>query len=234
LFFFVFSYLLFFRFPYILFCCYIDRSDKGEEEEPEAHGPAPTRTSNTLVLSEERHLNSEASPPPQHNLEAPTPVPSPLALKPKKAKTGAASTDELATGSTSGPLFEDVSFLFLFVAFCLAQKILSPLTLVFFLVNFLQPLMKELVNLGSRFIGFRDEAANLRGKTFAALDMLHVPILILHHLTPFVQMHSVVPKSAPTIWKPSSEPAKQLAKRLKRRLPLSKIFARGFKPPEMV
>ncbi|KAM0825031.1 hypothetical protein ACQ4PT_069829 [Festuca glaucescens] len=92
----------------------VSSADEGEEnEEPEAHGPAPTSTSNTLVISEERRVASENSPPPQHNPEAPTPVPSPRAPKKKKAKTGA-------------------------------------------------PLMKELVNLGSQFIGFRDEAAALR------------------------------------------------------------------------
>ncbi|KAM0841829.1 hypothetical protein ACQ4PT_058769 [Festuca glaucescens] len=107
-------------------------ADEGEEnEEPEAHGLAPTSTSNTLVISEERRVASEKSPPPQHNPEAPTPVPSPRAPKKKKAKTGAVITQELAAGSMSGPLLDD-------------------------------PLMKELVNLGSQFIGFRDEAAALR------------------------------------------------------------------------
>ncbi|KAM0831539.1 hypothetical protein ACQ4PT_065490 [Festuca glaucescens] len=110
----------------------VSSADEGEEnEEPEAHGPAPTSTSNTLVLSEEHRVASETSPPPQHNPETPTPVPSPRAPKKKKAKTRAASTHELAAGSTSGPLLDD-------------------------------PLMKELVNLGSQFIGFRDEAAALR------------------------------------------------------------------------
>ncbi|KAM0871310.1 hypothetical protein ACQ4PT_039477 [Festuca glaucescens] len=110
----------------------VSSADEGEEsEEPEAHGPAPTSTSNTLVLSEERRVASETSPLPQHNPEASTPVPSPRAPKKKKAKTGAASTQELAAGSTSGPLLDD-------------------------------PLMKELVNLGSQFIGFCDEAATLR------------------------------------------------------------------------
>ena len=104
--------------PLYSFCCYIDRADGGEEnEEPEAHGPAPTSTSNTLVIFEERRVASENSPPPQHNPEAPTPVPSPRAPKPKKAKTGAGSTQELATGTTLGPLLEDVSFLSLLVAF---------------------------------------------------------------------------------------------------------------------
>ncbi|KAM0916556.1 hypothetical protein ACQ4PT_010105 [Festuca glaucescens] len=110
----------------------VSSADEGEEsEEPEAHGPAPTSTSNTLVLSEECRVASETSPLPQHNSEAPTPMPSPRALKKKKAKTEAASTQELAAGSTSGPLLDD-------------------------------PLMKELVNLGSQFIGFRDEATALR------------------------------------------------------------------------
>ena len=40
---------------------------------------------------------------------------------------------------------------------------------VLLLCRFLQPLMKELVNLGSQFIGFRDEAAALRGKTLLFL-----------------------------------------------------------------
>ncbi|KAM0841830.1 hypothetical protein ACQ4PT_058769 [Festuca glaucescens] len=110
----------------------VSLADEGEEnEEPEAHGLAPTSTSNTLVISEERRVASEKSPPPQHNPEAPTPVPSPRAPKKKKAKTGAVITQELAAGSMSGPLLDD-------------------------------PLMKELVNLGSQFIGFRDEAAALR------------------------------------------------------------------------
>jgi hypothetical protein len=135
LFFFVFAYLLFFQFPYILFFCYIDRADEGEEEESEAHGPAPMITSNTLVLSEEHPVASEASPPPQHISEAPTPVPSPRAPKPKKAKTGAGST---RTGSTSGPLLEDVSFLFLLVTFfCLARNFFTSTDVVFCLVDFL-------------------------------------------------------------------------------------------------
>jgi hypothetical protein len=57
--------LFFFLVPLYSFCCYIDRADEGEEnEEPEAHGPAPTSNSNTLVLSEERRVASETSPPP--------------------------------------------------------------------------------------------------------------------------------------------------------------------------
>ncbi|KAK1632773.1 hypothetical protein QYE76_007088 [Lolium multiflorum] len=108
-----------------------DDSADEEEEEPESHGPAPTSTSNTLVLSEDRRVASEASPPPQVDPEASTPVPSPRAPKPKNAKTGAAGKQELATGNMPAPILDD-------------------------------PLMKELVNLGSLFTGFHDEAATLR------------------------------------------------------------------------
>ncbi|XP_047043333.1 uncharacterized protein LOC124647428 [Lolium rigidum] len=110
----------------------VSSSDEGaEEEEPATHGTAPTSTSNTLVLSQEHRTAAETLPPPQHNPEEPTPVPTPRALLAKKARTGACSTRELATGNTSAPLLED-------------------------------SLMKELVNLGSQFIGFHDEAATLR------------------------------------------------------------------------
>jgi hypothetical protein len=47
------------------------------EEEPTAHGPAPTSNFNTLVISEEHRTAAETSPPPQHNPGEPTPVPSP-------------------------------------------------------------------------------------------------------------------------------------------------------------
>ena len=85
--------------------------------EPDAHGPANTSTSNTLVLSEDRRVAPETLPPAQDDPEASTPVPSPRAPKKKKAKTGAASTQELAAGSMSGPLLDDVSFFFLLVSF---------------------------------------------------------------------------------------------------------------------
>jgi hypothetical protein len=100
------------------------------EEEPTAHGPAPTSNSNMLVLSEEHCADAETSPPLQHNSEAPTPLPSPRAPKSKKARTGAGSTQELATGSTSAPLLEDVSSLFPTChLFCLSNS--SPLTMFF-------------------------------------------------------------------------------------------------------
>jgi hypothetical protein len=54
----IFAYLFSFGSLY-LFCRCTDRADE-EEEEPEAHGTAPTSTSNTLVLSEDRRVASEA------------------------------------------------------------------------------------------------------------------------------------------------------------------------------
>ncbi|KAM0888535.1 hypothetical protein ACQ4PT_028284 [Festuca glaucescens] len=109
----------------------LPRSEGAEEEEPAAHGAAPTSTSNTMVLSEEHRTTAETSPPPQQDIEASTPMPSPQAPLPKKARVGAGSTQEIVTGNASTPLLDD-------------------------------PLMKELINLGSQFIGSRDEAATLR------------------------------------------------------------------------
>ncbi|KAM0908070.1 hypothetical protein ACQ4PT_015702 [Festuca glaucescens] len=106
-------------------------SDNEEDLEPETHGPANTSTSNTLVLSEDRRVAPETSPPTHVDPEASSPTSSPRAPKKKRARTGAAGKQELATGSISTPLLDD-------------------------------PLMKEMVDLGSRFIGFRDEAESLR------------------------------------------------------------------------
>jgi hypothetical protein len=99
-----------------LFCCYVVRADE-EEVEPEARGAVHTSTSNTLVLSEEPHVAPEASPPARDNPETSIPVRSPQAPEKKKAKIGAAGEQELATGSTSTPVLDDVSYLFLLVAF---------------------------------------------------------------------------------------------------------------------
>ncbi|KAM0921153.1 hypothetical protein ACQ4PT_007047 [Festuca glaucescens] len=102
-------------------------SDDEEDLETEAHGPANTSTSNTLVLSEDRRIAPETSPPAHVDPEASNPVPSPQAPKKKRARTGATGKQELAAGSISTPLLDD-----------------------------------EMVDLGSRFIGFRDEAESLR------------------------------------------------------------------------
>jgi hypothetical protein len=133
-----------------LFCCYVGRADEEEEREIEAHGPARTSTSNTLVLSEEHRVAVENSPPPQHNSEAPTPVPSPQAPKSKKAKIGAGSTQELATGSISGPLLEDVSSFFPACRlFCLSN--FSPMTIFFFLSTFCIALNEKAIQSGLPF-----------------------------------------------------------------------------------
>jgi hypothetical protein len=43
-------------------------------------------------------------------------------------------------------------------------------------------------------------------------------------------MHSAVPKNVPTSWRPSSKPARQLAKRLRKMPLLLKVSARGSRP----
>jgi hypothetical protein len=92
--------------------CYIDRADE-EEVEPEAHGPANTSTSNTLVLSEDLRVERETSPPHEADPKTVSPVPSPQAPKKKKAKIGAGKDKEVAAGSVPNPLLGDVSCLLL-------------------------------------------------------------------------------------------------------------------------
>jgi hypothetical protein len=64
----------------------------------------------------------------QDDPETSIPVRSPQGPKKKKAKTGAASDQELAAESTSIPLLDDVSCLFLLVAFfCLVKRFSASL-----------------------------------------------------------------------------------------------------------
>jgi hypothetical protein len=70
----------------------MDRYDE-EMLELEAPRPANTSTSHTLVLSEELHVEPETSPP---TFVAPTC--SHRASKKKKARTGAAGKQEIASG----------------------------------------------------------------------------------------------------------------------------------------
>jgi hypothetical protein len=71
----------------------------------------------------------------------------------------------LATGSMLGPPLDDVSFFFLLVALCFFQlELFCTCNLCFFLLAFTQPLMKRLIDIGSHFIGFRDDAVTLKGK----------------------------------------------------------------------
>ena len=85
--------------------------DSGEEEEePAANVTAPTSTSQTLVLSETRRAMEEASPPP-HNLEMSTPVASPRAPSPKRARIELGEEQGFLAGSSSTPSLDDVSTL---------------------------------------------------------------------------------------------------------------------------
>jgi hypothetical protein len=130
--------IFFLLFPLYLFCCYIDRADE-EEVNPEAHGPANMSTSNKLVLSEDRRVAPEASPPPQDDPEASTPVPSPRVPKQKKAEIGAAGKQELAARSMSTPLLNDVNYLSYLSPFLITRTIFCCLLLYFFLVDFGNP-----------------------------------------------------------------------------------------------
>ena len=90
----------------------MDRDDE-EMLELEAPRPANTSTSHTLVLSEEPHVAPESSAPTHVAPEASAPARSPRALKKKKARTGAAGKEEIATGSLLTPLLDDVRYPFL-------------------------------------------------------------------------------------------------------------------------
>ena len=90
----------------------MDRDDE-EMLELEAPRPANTSTSHTLVLSEEPRVAPESSAPTHVAPEASAPARSPRALKKKKARTGAAGKEEIATGSLLTPLLDDVRYPFL-------------------------------------------------------------------------------------------------------------------------
>ncbi|KAK1642544.1 hypothetical protein QYE76_060349 [Lolium multiflorum] len=82
-------------------------SGEEEEEETAVHGTAPTSTSNTVVLSEARRAAEESSPPPQQNVETSTPITSPRAPSPKRARTGAGESHEIVAGGSSTPSLND-------------------------------------------------------------------------------------------------------------------------------
>jgi hypothetical protein len=126
--------------------------DRDDEEHPELYAsePANTSTSHTLVISED----------PKTALETTDPPPSPRVLK-KKSRMGAGGEEVVATGSLSTPLLDDVSLPFL-PSFLFTQETPISLTLFFCVPIILQPLMKEMVDIGTRFIGFRDEGDSLR------------------------------------------------------------------------
>jgi hypothetical protein len=128
----------------------MDRDDE-EHLELDASEPAITSTSHTLVISEDPktpHWNRGSAADP-HVLK-------------KKPRTSTASKGVVAAGTLSTPLLDDVSLPFLpsFTFFYSRNTIF--LTLFFCVSTILQPLMKEMVDMGTRFIGFRDEVDSLR------------------------------------------------------------------------
>jgi hypothetical protein len=128
--------------------------DRYDEEllELDASEPTHTSTSHTLVISED----------PKTTLETTDPPPNPRLLK-KKPRTGAAGKGVVATGSLSTPLLDDVSLpfvsSFIFLLYSKKHDLLDTCIL-----TMLQPLIKEMVDMGTQFIGFRDEADSLRSK----------------------------------------------------------------------
>ena len=102
---------LLFLFIYCLNILILSFVDSGEEEEePAANVTAPTSTSQTLVLSETRRATEEASPPHQ-DLEMSTPVASPRAPSPKRARIELGEEQGFLAGSSSTPSLDDVSTL---------------------------------------------------------------------------------------------------------------------------
>ncbi|KAK1650529.1 hypothetical protein QYE76_068334 [Lolium multiflorum] len=90
------------------FCPYEDAivSSGEEEEEPPANVTAPTSTSQTLVLSEAHRATEETSPLPHQDLETSTPVVSPRASSPKRARIELGEEHNL-TGSSVAPPLDD-------------------------------------------------------------------------------------------------------------------------------
>ena len=78
-----------------------------EEEEPPVNVTALTSTSRTLVLSETRPTMDETSPP-QQDIGHLTPVGSPRAPSPKRARIELGKELSLLTGSSATPSMDDV------------------------------------------------------------------------------------------------------------------------------
>ncbi|KAK1627915.1 hypothetical protein QYE76_002230 [Lolium multiflorum] len=81
-------------------------SSDDDEETPTLDVAARTSTSRTLVISEPR-VEGEESSPPQQNIGASTPPPSPRASSPKRARTEIIAEPTLQLSSSSNPLMED-------------------------------------------------------------------------------------------------------------------------------
>jgi hypothetical protein len=149
------SFSFYILFVNILILSFVDSGE--EEEEPAANMTAPTSTSQTLVLSETRRATEEASPP-QQDLEMSTPVASPRAPSPKRARIELGEEHNL-TGSSAAPPLDDVrilaTFWYFLSSFCRSEPFLSSF--------FLQPLMQHFISLSTQFIGYRDTVNGLKG-----------------------------------------------------------------------
>jgi hypothetical protein len=77
---------------------------------------------------------------------------------------GTAGKEVIAIGSLLTPLLDDVSFPCLLGRTFLTRNNANVLMLFFCLSTILQPVMKEMVDICSRFIGFRNEVDSLRSK----------------------------------------------------------------------
>ncbi|KAM0904890.1 hypothetical protein ACQ4PT_017747 [Festuca glaucescens] len=75
----------------------------GDEEEPAVNVTAPMSTSQTLVLSETHHMAEETSPPEQ-DLQRSTPVASPQAPSPKRARIEIGEEHNIVGSSATPPL----------------------------------------------------------------------------------------------------------------------------------
>jgi hypothetical protein len=85
-----------------LFC-----SDDEDEIQP-VDATARTSTSRTLVISEAHPDGDESSPPPQ-DAKHPTPVASPRASSPKRARTELSTDPVLVANTSATPSLDDVS-----------------------------------------------------------------------------------------------------------------------------
>jgi hypothetical protein len=98
----------------------------------------------------------------------------------KKPRTGATGKEVIATGSLLTPLLDDVSFPCLPDHTFFYSKNANFLMLFFCVSTILQPVMKEMVDIGSRFIGFRDETDYLNSK-FLLYILPNVSLFFLYH-----------------------------------------------------
>ena len=81
-----------------------------EDEDPPFDATARTSTSRTLVVSEAQPDGDETSPP-QQDIEHPTPIASPRAPSPKRARVELAKEPTLPIDSSTTPSMDDVSSL---------------------------------------------------------------------------------------------------------------------------